>query len=145
MDRAGSVKDILSVAKELGNVRQSIEQIDAQSKSLQNQVAYSAIALNLEASASSTSIVPNLGTQVQETWKQSTHSFGELTISLLQLGIWLLVYTHLHPKIGYVVYPKCCFKKANVRSLVSSTASCLIRKGTFLVNNERASKHSFSF
>jgi len=91
MDRAGSVKDILSVAKELSNVRQSIEQIDAQSKSLQNQVAYSAIALNLEAAVSSSSA--NLGTQIQETWKQSTHSFGELTFSLLQLGIWLMVYS----------------------------------------------------
>jgi len=46
-------------------VRQSIEQIDAQSKSLQNQVAYSAIALNLEAAVSSSSA--NLGTQIQET------------------------------------------------------------------------------
>ncbi len=92
MDRAGSVKDILSVAKELSDVRQSIEQIDAQSKNLQNQVAYSAIALNLEAAVSNTSS-GNLGAQVQETWKQSTHSFGELTVSLLQLGIWLMVYS----------------------------------------------------
>ncbi|WP_074163329.1 DUF4349 domain-containing protein [Nodularia spumigena] len=46
MDRAGSIRDVLSVAQELNNVRQSIEQIDAQLKSLKNQVAYSTITLN---------------------------------------------------------------------------------------------------
>ncbi len=104
MDRAGSVKDVLSVAKELSNVRQSIEQIDAQSKSLQNQVAYSTLSVNLEAAVSSTSSTPNLGTQVQETWKQSTHSFGELTVSLLQLGIWLMVYSPYFLLLAAAVY-----------------------------------------
>ncbi|WP_331001023.1 DUF4349 domain-containing protein [Nostoc commune] len=52
MDRAGSVIDVLSVAQELSNVRETIEQINAQLKSLQNQVAYSTITLNLEAAVS---------------------------------------------------------------------------------------------
>ncbi len=93
MDRAGSIKDVLSVSQELSNVRQSIEQIDAQLKSLQNQVAYSTISLNLEATISSTSGERTLPTQIQETWNNSTHSFGELTIGLLKLSIWLLVYS----------------------------------------------------
>ncbi|AFY32278.1 DUF4349 domain-containing protein [Calothrix sp. PCC 7507] len=93
MDRAGSVKDVLSVAQELSNIRQSIEQIDAQLKNLQNQVAYSAITLNLEAAVSSTSPQSGLGSQVQETWNNSTNSFGRLTVGLLKLGIWLMVYS----------------------------------------------------
>ena len=94
MDRAGSIKDVLSVAKELSDVRQSIEQIDAQLKNLQNQVAYSTIALNLEAAVSTSSNPQHaLGLQIQETWNNSTHSLGELTVSLLKLGIWLMVYS----------------------------------------------------
>jgi peptidoglycan hydrolase CwlO-like protein len=54
MARAGSVRDVLSFAQELSNVRETIEQIDAQLKTLQNQVAYSTITLNLEAAVSST-------------------------------------------------------------------------------------------
>ncbi len=50
MERSGSVSDVLKVAQELSDVRQSIEQINAQLKSLQNQVAYSTITLKLEAS-----------------------------------------------------------------------------------------------
>ncbi|RCJ24799.1 hypothetical protein A6770_03850 [Nostoc minutum NIES-26] len=93
MDRAGSVRDVLNVAQELSNVRQSIEQIDAQLKNLQNQVAYSTITLNLEAAVSSTSPQRAVGSQIQETWNNSTHSFGAFTIGLLKLGIWLMVYS----------------------------------------------------
>ncbi|WP_375474088.1 DUF4349 domain-containing protein [uncultured Nostoc sp.] len=93
MDRAASVRDVLSVAQELSNVRQTIEQIDAQLKSLQNQVAYSTITLNLEAAVSSTSPQPALGLQVQETWNNSTHSLRAFSVGLLKLGIWLIVYS----------------------------------------------------
>ncbi|MBE8990234.1 DUF4349 domain-containing protein [Nostoc sp. LEGE 12450] len=93
MDRAGSVRDVLSVAQELSNVRQTIEQINAQLKSLQNQVAYSTITLNLEAAVSSTSSQPALGLQVQETWNNSTHSLSTFSVGLLKLGIWLIVYS----------------------------------------------------
>ncbi|MDZ8263603.1 DUF4349 domain-containing protein [Nostoc sp. ChiQUE01b] len=93
MDRAGSVRDVLSVAQELSNVRETIEQINAQLKSLQNQVAYSTITLNLKAAVSSTSSQPAFGLQVQETWNKSTHSLSSFSVGLLKLGIWLIVYS----------------------------------------------------
>ncbi|MHC5746142.1 MAG: DUF4349 domain-containing protein [Nostoc sp.] len=93
MDRAGSVRDVLSVSQELSNVRQTIEQIDAQLKNLKNQVAYSTITLNLEAAVSSTSPQPAFGLQVQETWNNSTHSLNAFSVGLLKLGIWLIVYS----------------------------------------------------
>ncbi|RCJ31255.1 hypothetical protein A6769_31360 [Nostoc punctiforme NIES-2108] len=93
MDRAGSVRDVLSVSQELSNVRQTIEQIDAQLKNLKNQVAYSTITLNLEAAVSSTSPQTAFGLQVQETWNNSTHSLSAFSVGLLKLGIWLIVYS----------------------------------------------------
>ena len=93
MDKSGSVKDILSVAQELSRVREQIERITAQLKSLQNQVAYSTITLNLEAAVSSTSNQPGLPSQIQDTWNNSTSSFGTFTVGLMKLGIWLIVYT----------------------------------------------------
>jgi hypothetical protein len=93
MDRAGSVRDVLSVAQELTQVRQSIEQIDAQLKNLTNQVAYSTITLKLEATVSSSGTQRALGSQLQESWNKSTNSFGDFTVGLLKLGIWLMVYS----------------------------------------------------
>jgi archaellum component FlaC len=93
MDRSGDVGDVLKVAQELSNVRNSIEQIDAQLKDLQNRVAYSSISLNLEEAIASNRPQRSTGTQVRETWDNATHSLGEFTVDLLQLGIWLLVYS----------------------------------------------------
>ncbi|MDZ7959917.1 MAG: DUF4349 domain-containing protein [Aulosira sp. DedQUE10] len=104
MDRSGSVRDVLSVAQELSNVRQSIEQIDAQLKNFQNQVAYSTITLNLEAAVSSSSPQRGLGSQIQETWNNSSHSVGEFTVGLLKLGIWLMVYSPYFLILAAAIY-----------------------------------------
>ncbi len=93
MDKSGSVRDILTVSQELSNVRQSIEQINAQLKNLQNQVSYSTITLNLEAAVSSSNQGRGLATQVQESWNNSTNSLGKVTVGLLKLSIWLMVYS----------------------------------------------------
>lgn len=93
MGRSGSVGDVLKVAQELSNVRNSIEQIDAQLNSLQNQVAYSTVNLSLEETIATIQTQRSTQAQIQETWNGATHSLGRFTITLLQLGIWLLVYS----------------------------------------------------
>lgn len=93
MDKSGSIKDILTVSQELSKVREQIERITAQVKSLQNQVAYSTITLDLRAAVSNTSNQPGLPSQIQDTWNNSTSSFAAFTVGLMKLGIWLIVYT----------------------------------------------------
>ena len=93
MNRSGSVGDVLKVAQELSNIRQSIEQIDAQLQSLTNRVAYSTITLQLESAVSTTTPQQPLGLQVQDTWNNATHSVGELTTDFIRLAIWLVAYS----------------------------------------------------
>lgn len=100
MNRSGSVGDVLKVAQEVSNVRQSIEQIDAQLQNLQNRVAYSLVSINLRALATTRSTTPSLGLQFQETWQQATTSVGNLTIGLMKLLLWLLVYS---PYLGLII------------------------------------------
>ncbi|MEG4810745.1 DUF4349 domain-containing protein [Microcoleus sp. F8-D3] len=112
MERSGSVGDVLKAAQELSNIRESIERIDAQLKSLRNQVAYSTISLTLEAAVSAQQTQePSLGLRVQETWGKATHSVGELTLGLFALGIWLLAYSPYLLLIGAAVYGFSRFKK----------------------------------
>lgn len=112
MERSGSVGDVLKAAQELTHIRESIERIDAQLKSLRNQVAYSTISLTLEAAVSSQQVPePSLGLRIQETWGKATHSVGELTFGLFDLGIWLLAYTPYFLVIGAAVYGFKKFKK----------------------------------
>jgi hypothetical protein len=94
MERSGSMSEVLQVSQELSNIRQSIEQIDAQLKNLQAQVAYSTISLTIaEPIAAAPPLQTPVGLRIQETWGQATHSMGEFTIGLLNFSIWLFVYS----------------------------------------------------
>lgn len=94
MQRSGSVTDVLKVSQELSNVRQQIEQIDAQFRNLKNQVAYSTISLAIEETLSPVSAPErSVNIQLQESWNRSTRSLGDFTTGLLGFGIWLFVYS----------------------------------------------------
>jgi hypothetical protein len=93
MERSGGVSDVLKVAQELSNVRNQVEQITAQLTALQNQVAYSSVQLNLVEVTASARSQPAVGAQISNTWESATSSFGKFTVDLLQLGIWLMVYS----------------------------------------------------
>ena len=117
MQRSGSVGDVLKVAQELSNVRQSIEQINAQLKSLQNQIAYSTITLKLEAAVSTTTSQRSLNSEVQETWNNSTYSLKQFSFGLLRLGIWLIVYSPYLLLFGTAIYGYTRLRKPNSRSI----------------------------
>ena len=124
MNRSGSVADILKVAQELSNVRQSIEQIDAQLQNLQNQVAYSKVTINLQAFATSGSNNPALDLQLRETWQQSTSSLGRVTTGFLKLGLWLLVYSPYWALILFAIYGyRRWFRKPKVATIAVTADS----------------------
>lgn len=115
MERSGSVADVLKVAQELSNVRSSIEQIDAQLKDLQNRVAYSTITLRLEGAIAADGSQPSVTRQLGETWELATHSIGKFTVNLLQLGIWLLIYSPYWLLIGAAIYGYSRWKRQPTR------------------------------
>lgn len=104
MKRSGDMSDVLKVAQELNNTRSSIEQIDAQFTALKNRVAYSVINLSVQEAIVATPPQTAVNTQLQNTWEGATHSIGKVTVDLLQLGIWLLVYSPYWLAIAFLVY-----------------------------------------
>ncbi|MBI4785288.1 MAG: DUF4349 domain-containing protein [Oscillatoriophycideae cyanobacterium NC_groundwater_1537_Pr4_S-0.65um_50_18] len=93
MDRSGNIGDVLKVTQELNTIRQSIEQINAQLSRLQNQVSYSTIDLVFESAIAPVLAQPAVQTQLANSWNDATQSIGKLTVDLMQLGIWLMVYS----------------------------------------------------
>ena len=105
MERAGSIKDVLSVSKELSRVRSQIEEIDATQKSLRGRVAYSTINLQLEESVATIKDSGNpIGVRVGETWNGSTHIVGETATNLVLLLIGLVPFIPLFALGGGVFY-----------------------------------------
>ena len=94
MERSGKVADVLEVARELANVRQSIEQIDASLTNLRNQVAFSSIDVYvIEARVTTPQVSRPAIEQLRSAWQQSVRSLGSFSIGFLRLLIWLLVFS----------------------------------------------------
>lgn len=113
LERTGSIKEVLEVSRELSHLRAAIEQIDAQLSSLQHRVAYSEIALTLEAAIATPPPHPPFGQQIQETWTQATGSVVNFTTGLAQLSLWLFAYSPYLLVLGIVLtlgYRQICKK-----------------------------------
>ena len=93
MERSGNVGDVLKVVQELNMIRQNIEQINAQLSSLQTRVSYSTIDLRLVTAITPVSAPTPVQTQLTNTWNSATQSIAKVTVDLMQLGIWLMVYS----------------------------------------------------
>ncbi|MDB9312787.1 DUF4349 domain-containing protein [Spirulina sp. CS-785/01] len=107
MERSGSMTDVLTVSKELSNVRSQVEQIDAQLQDLRNRVAFSTISVQLEATVATPGIREPLRDRMGQTWTRATHSVGRFTTSLLQLGLWLIAYSPylaILAVVGWLIY-----------------------------------------
>jgi hypothetical protein len=104
MQRSGTVGDVLKVSQELSEVRQSIEQIDAQLTNLKNQVAYSTVQLTLREVVATTPPQKSLATELHNTWNRSTRSLAGFSVGLLKFIIWLLVYSPYWLLIGLGIY-----------------------------------------
>ena len=93
MERSGEISHVLEVSRELSSVRERIEQIDARMQNLQTQVRYSTVDLTLAAAVAAQPDGRPLGETVGATWRDATRSVGELTVNLMQIGLWLLAYS----------------------------------------------------
>lgn len=101
MERSGTVGEIMNVARELSNIRESIERIDAQLKNLKTQVAYATIYLSLEAPvASAPDFQRPVGLEFKETWEDATEGVSDLTVGILKFAIWLLTFS---PYIALII------------------------------------------
>lgn len=93
MERSGEISHVLDVSRELSRIREQIEQIDARVQNLQAQVRYSTVDLTLAAAVAPQPVGRPLTETISRTWSEATQSVGDLTVGLLQLGLWLLAYS----------------------------------------------------
>jgi len=100
MERSGSIADVLEVTRELNTVRENIERMDAQVQSLQNRVAYSTISLTLISGTVPAPTTSPVGETLTQTWQTATASVRSLSVGLLQLLLWMLVFS---PYLGVLV------------------------------------------
>jgi len=103
MERSGSVADVLKVAQELTQVREQIEQLDAQRVNLQNRVRYAQIRLSLTTPPVAKPL-PTVGERLAKTWQAATTALGMFTLGVVELAVWLVVFSPCLIAAGFPIY-----------------------------------------
>ena len=92
MARSGSVSEVMDAENQLSQVREQIETLEAQIKSMRKQVAYATIDVTLTAEAAGTPVQPTAAAQLGATWWGALASLQQLTVSLLAALLWVVAF-----------------------------------------------------
>ena len=92
MDRSGSVSDIMDAEAKLSDIREQIETIESDLKSMNGRVAYSSIDIHLIAEAQNKPAEPSVSAQLGNAFGNATHALVQSVVGLVANLIWLLVF-----------------------------------------------------
>jgi hypothetical protein len=92
MDRSGKVGEVLAVENELGDVRDRIERLDAETHALAARVATSEIDLHLEDAATAVVAEPSASARLANAWHGAWHASRDAAIGLLARFFYLIAF-----------------------------------------------------
>jgi hypothetical protein len=84
MDRSGKIDDVLAVEQQLASTRESIEQLDAEAKSMEHRVSYATISIDLSDEKAVTVAVPGVAAQLGDAWHTALERVSGFTIGLIE-------------------------------------------------------------
>jgi len=92
LDRSGKIPDVLDVTQQIAQVREQIEQLDAQLQSMQHRVAYSTISVSIEDEKPVASVEPSFGTQLGDAWQAALRSLRNVSLKLASVLLVLVAF-----------------------------------------------------
>src|SRR5271165_6317509 len=92
LDRAGKIPDVLDETQQIAQVREQIEQLDAQVQSLQHRVAYSTISIAIEDEKPVTSAQPGMGAQLDDAWKAAVRELRNYTVRVAAVMLTIIAF-----------------------------------------------------
>ena len=92
MDRSGNVSQIMDAEDKISSVREQIETLESDLKSMNGRVAYSSIDIHLAAEVNNKPAEPTAANQLTNAFGSAVHALSQTTIGLLSTVIWLLVF-----------------------------------------------------
>lgn len=92
MDRSGSVAQVMDAENQLSQVREQIETLEAQIKTMRTQVAYATIDIDLQAETAGTPVQPTAAAQLASAWQGAVASLQQSTIGLLAALLWVVAF-----------------------------------------------------
>jgi hypothetical protein len=84
MDRSGKIDDVLAVEQQLASTRESIEQLDAEAKSMKRRVSYATISIDLSDEKTVPIALPSTVSQLGDAWHTALGAVTGFTIGLVE-------------------------------------------------------------
>jgi len=93
MDRAGKIGEVLEAQSQLSSVRDQIERLDAEMRSLQHRVAYSEIDVRFDADLPVVPAAePSAKGELTASWQAAVHALRDVTLGLIARSFYVLVF-----------------------------------------------------
>lgn len=103
MDRSGSIAQVLDAENQLSTVREQIETLDADVKSMKNRVNYSTISVSLVAETSTAPSEPSATAQLVSAWREARHAVAQFTVGIAATAVWIAAF------VPYLLLAALCF------------------------------------
>lgn len=92
MDRSGDVAQILDVENQLSQVREQIQTLESDMKTMHNQVTYSTIDIALQTQAGAVMVDAAPAYQLAAAWQSAVRALVQTTVTLASAVVWLAVF-----------------------------------------------------
>ena len=100
MDRSGKIQAVLDVEQQLSATRQSIEELDAEAKSMRRRVAYATITIDLSDEKTVPVAAPGPASQLGDAWRAALHRAAGFTLWLAAQAFVLIAFA---PYLGLLL------------------------------------------
>jgi hypothetical protein len=92
MDRSGSIEQILDVENQLSQVREQIQTLESDMRTMHEQVTYSTIEVSLQTEANALPVEATPGSQLAAAWQSAVHALVQTTIGIFSVVVWGAVF-----------------------------------------------------
>ena len=92
MDRSGNVSQVMDAENQLSQVREQIETLESQLKDMHGRIAYATIDVDMQEEVKAVSVTPTASSQLVSAWHDAIASLGAVTVSLIAMALWLVVF-----------------------------------------------------
>ena len=92
MDRSGTVEQILDVENQLSQVREQIQTLESETKTMRSQVTYSTIDVSLTTEAGALPVDAAPASQLASAWQSAIRALIQTTVAFASAVVWMVVF-----------------------------------------------------
>ncbi len=92
VDRSGKIADVLEVESHLASVRETIETLAAEAKTMRRRVAFASLTVESSDERTAAAVVPQPAAQLADAWRSAREAVWTFTLALIARALWVVAF-----------------------------------------------------